>query len=410
MIFAKVARLAALALLGLLLTACASRHGVLIPVDDPAMQGTPVEMLVATTREKVPLEDNLFSGGRGNRLAFADIVVSIPKDPTRRVGEVRWPSVSPGDPARDFVTRRAAVIDMPTALRTFHRMVGTVPGRRVLVFVHGYNNRFEDAVFRFAQFVHDAQAPVVPVLFTWPSRGSALAYGYDRESTTWSRNALEDLLTALAADPSVGEVAILAHSMGNVVTLEALRQMGIRNGRVPPKITNVMLAAPDVDVDIARESILDMGRNRPKITLFVSQDDRALGISRRIWGDSARLGAINPDMEPYRSELEQAQITTLNLTGLRTDDPFNHAKFAQSPQVVQIIGKQLQGGQVLTDSRVGLGDVIVQVTTGAAATVGKAAGLALSAPVAVIDPYTRGSFEEQVKDLGRTAAEGVPTQ
>jgi esterase/lipase superfamily enzyme len=33
----------------------------------------------------------------------------------------------------------------------------------VLVFVHGFNNRFEDAVYRFAQIVHDTRADVVPV-------------------------------------------------------------------------------------------------------------------------------------------------------------------------------------------------------------------------------------------------------
>ena len=30
------------------------------------------------------------------------------------------------------------------------------PGRNLLVFIHGFNNRFDDAVFRFAQIVHDA--------------------------------------------------------------------------------------------------------------------------------------------------------------------------------------------------------------------------------------------------------------
>src|SRR6185312_8253 len=156
--------------------------------------------------------------------------------------------------------------------------------------------------------------PVVPVLFTWPSRGSILAYGYDRESNTYSRNALETTLRALASDPDVGEISILAHSMGNWVTLEALRQMAIRDGRVAPKIKNVLLAAPDVDVDLFRESILDMGKVHPNFTLFVSQDDRALAISRRIWGDAVRLGAIDPDQEPYRSALQQADITVLNLT------------------------------------------------------------------------------------------------
>jgi esterase/lipase superfamily enzyme len=278
-----------------------------------------------------------------------------------------------------------------------------VPQRRVLVFIHGFNNRFDDAVFRFAQIVHDAGTPVVPVLFTWPSRGSVLAYGYDRESNTYSRNALESTLKTLASDPAVGEISILAHSMGNLVTLEALRQMAIRDGRIAPKIRNVLLAAPDVDVDLFREAILDMGKSRPGFTLFLSQDDRALAISRRIWGD-VRLGAIDPEQEPYRSNLESAGITVLNLSGLRTGDPLNHSKFAQSPEVVRIIGRELAEGQTLTDSRVGVGDRIIQVTAGAAAAVGTAAGLAVSAPVAVIDPHTRENLKGHVENLGQAVS------
>jgi esterase/lipase superfamily enzyme len=98
----------------------------------------------------------------------------------------------------------------------------------------------------------------------------------------------------------VGEISILAHSMGNSLALETLRQMAIRDGRVAPKIRNVLLAAPDVDVDLAREAIIDMGpkERRPSFTLFVSQDDKALAFSKGIWGGGARLGAINPDAEP----------------------------------------------------------------------------------------------------------------
>ena len=94
-------------------------------------------------------------------------------------------------------------------------MVAVTPGRRVIVFIHGFNNRFDDAVYRFAQIVHDSEVKAVPVMFTWPSRGSVWAYGYDRESTNYSRDALEQLLQVLSKDPSVGEVSVLAHSMGN---------------------------------------------------------------------------------------------------------------------------------------------------------------------------------------------------
>jgi esterase/lipase superfamily enzyme len=389
------------------LSGCASLRGTLVPVADSVPGASKVDMLVATTRMQASDPKEFFSGNRGPELSFAEFTVSIPPEANRKQGEVQWPRSVPGNPATDFVTLKADVIDRTQAAAWFRRTVRAVPQRRVLVFIHGFNNRFDDAVFRFAQIVHDAGTPVVPVLFTWPSRGSVLAYGYDRESNTYSRSGLETTLRTLARDPSVGEISILAHSMGNWVTLEALRQMAIRDRRVAPKIRNVLLAAPDVDVDLFREAIMDMGKERPGFTLFVSQDDRALAVSRRLWGDAVRLGAIDPEQEPYRSEMEQAGITVLNLSKLRSGDPLNHSKYAESPEVVRIIGRELAEGQTLTDSRVGVGDRIIQVTTGAAAAIGTAAGLAVSAPVAVVDPRTRQNFQGHVENFGQTVSGAV---
>ena len=90
---------------------------------------------------------------------------------------------------------------------------------------------------------------------------------------------------------------------------------------------------------------------------------------------------------------------------LKAGDALNHGKFAESPEVVQLIGKRLAEGQTVTDSRVGLGDRIIQVTAGAATAVGTAAGLAISAPVAVIDPRTRESLGGHVEQLGRSASD-----
>jgi esterase/lipase superfamily enzyme len=390
------------------LGACAGLRGVMVPVSGTVAGATQVDMLVATTRKRAdPAE--MFSGDRGPTPAFANITVSIPPPNARQIGEVQWPRQVPGNPATEFVTLKADVIDRNQALAWFHRTLRSTPKRQVLVFIHGFNNRFDDSVFRFAQIVHDSHAPVVPILFTWPSRGSVLAYGYDRESTAYSRNALESLLKAISRDPAVGEISILAHSMGNSLALETLRQMAIRDGRVTPKIRNVLLAAPDVDVDLAREAMIEMGpkANRPAFTLFVSQDDRALAVSRRVWGSEARLGAINPDQEPYRTQLEQANVTVLDLTKLKAGDALNHGKFAESPEVVQLIGKRLAEGQTVTDSRVGLGDRIIQVTAGAATAVGTAAGLAVSAPLAVVDPRTRQSLGGHVENLGRSVSEAV---
>ncbi|WP_244624205.1 MULTISPECIES: alpha/beta hydrolase [unclassified Bosea (in: a-proteobacteria)] len=373
--------------------------GVLTPVASTVPGTSKVTMLVATTRAADPDAGVLFSGERG-KPSYVEMTISLPPDSRRKVGEVQWPSRLPGNPETDFVTLKVDKLDARTGLARLHERVSRVPKRRVMVFVHGFNNRFEDAVYRFAQIVHDSDADVVPVLFTWPSRGSLFAYGYDRESATYSRNALESLLQNLARDPAVGEVSLLAHSMGNWVALESLTQMAVRNRGIPPKIANVMLASPDVDADVFRTQIAEMTGRRPKFTLFVSQDDRALAVSRRVWGGKDRLGAVDPDVEPYKTEFEQDKITVLNLTKLRTGDKLNHGKFAESPEVVKLIGTRLVDGQPITDSRIGLGDRLIEVTGSAAAAVGTAAGIVVSAPVAVIDSQARRNLGDRFEHLG----------
>ncbi|MEP9353619.1 alpha/beta hydrolase [Xanthobacter sp. KR7-65] len=406
-VFGRGQRIVACALLFGALAGCAGRPpGALIPVADTVPGTSRVNMVVATVRERTDGPD-VFNGERARTPSYAEIEVSIPPDGARKAGDVQWPRSIPGNPATDFVTTKLDAMTQEQAVSWFHDRIRRTPGRQALVFVHGYNQRFDDAVFRFAQIIHDSGAPVTPVLFTWPSRGSLLAYGYDRESTSFSRDSLERLLTFMAKDPNVGEISILAHSMGNVVTLEALRQMAIRNGRILPKIKYVMLAAPDVDVDVFYTFFHEIGKpqDRPAFTLFVSQDDRALAVSKRVWGDVPRVGMVNPEQEPFRTEFEKNQINVIDLTKLRTNDPLAHGKFAASPQVVQAIGARLAEGQTMTDSRVGVGEHIIKMTTDAASTVGTAAGLVIAAPVAVVDENTRAHYGQHVNQLGHAVTD-----
>ena len=119
------------------------------------------------------------------------------------------------------------------------------------------------------------------MLFTWPSGGNVTDYVYDRDSAMYSRDALEAVLQALVKDPNVDSISILAHSMGNYLAIESLRQMSIRDRGLSPKIRDVMLASPDIDVDVFRRQIaeIDAGPRPAQFTLFVSRDDRALGLS-----------------------------------------------------------------------------------------------------------------------------------
>ena len=396
--------LAALLILGG--AACAGRpHGVLVATHQRPPGASIVEMMVATTRAPVDEPGVMFGGERGSAPSFADITVSIPPDSVRKVGEVQWPENETPDPMREFTTVDARVLSKEQAIAEFNKRILRTPKRQVLVFVHGFNTRFEEAVYRFAQISHDSDANVVPVLFTWPSRGKLLQYGYDHESASFSRDPLENLLQALARNPNVGEISILAHSMGNWVTLEALRQMAIRDRGLPPKIKNIMLAAPDVDFDVFKRQIMEMGVRPSLFTIFVSRDDEALAVSKRVWGDKPRVGAVDPQAEPYHQVLDRDHIQVVDLTDVSSGggDSLGHTKFAEAPAVVRSIGARLATGQSLNDGGAGVGAKLGMVAAGAASTVGAAAGVAVAAPFAIVDPRTRESLGEHFEAVGEHA-------
>ena len=341
------------------LAGCAGRpaQGVLIPT--AGIAGTSLIPIYAVTNRERSTTDpgEMFGGGRATESSYAAVTVSIPPDSVRTVGEIQWPASLPGNPATDFMTVSADYIDKQRFAAAIAAMAKRTGRSRVLVFVHGFNNRFDDAVYRFAQIVHDSGAPVIPVLFTWPSRGELRlgAYTYDRGSADYSRDALEQLLDTLTSYPSVSEVTVLAHSMGNWIALEALRGRAMRNrlaGTKNDKLRAAMLVAPDVDVDVFRTQIQRMGNARPHMSLFVSQDDDALALSKRLWGNVPRLGDINPDQEPYRTEFAVDGITVYDLTRLaKPGDDAHDRAFTDVTSVVAMIRRRLAQGQAMTERR-----------------------------------------------------------
>ncbi|MFC3691789.1 alpha/beta hydrolase [Chenggangzhangella methanolivorans] len=382
------------------LAACGGRpEGVLTPVTAQTPGASSVDLMAVTTRLATAEPGKLFSGERASKISLTDIRISIPPDQTRQIGDVQWPKKLPPDPSKEFATLAANEVTRDGARAWFKR---EAKGRKhVLLFIHGFNNTYEDAVYRFAQIVHDSGTDAVPVLFTWPSRGSVFAYQYDRESTNYSRDALEETLQTLAKAPEIQDVSILAHSMGSFLTLESLRQMSIRNGRIAPKISNVILAAPDVDVDVFKQQLGEMGpaNARPRFTIFTSTDDRALMVSSRLAGKVPRLGAIDPKAEPYASEFRDANIDAFDLTDVESADKLRHGKFA-SAAVVKAIGGRLVEGQQIADSDLSLGERVGQLTTGVASSAGAAAGAIVSTPLAIIDPRTRRSYGDQWGTVG----------
>lgn len=387
--------LLAVVLSAMMAASCAGRpKGVMTPVAFASQSPTAakVEMLVATTRLASNNPSTLFNGERSPQPSLTDITVSIPAGSGRKIGDVQWPERLPPNTKTDFAVTSVKTLTSAAQGLDWFRQHGN--GGHALVFVHGFNNTYEDAVFRYAQIVHDSGAQVTAIMFTWPSRAKLRDYNYDKESTNFSRTAFENTLRYLARDPSVKDITVLAHSMGTWLAMESLRQMAIRDGRVDPKIVNVILASPDIDVDVFARQFVELSEPRPKFTIFVSQDDRALAASRLISGNVDRLGRIDPAAEPYKSKLERAGITVVDLTKLKTTDSLNHGKFAESPEIVQLIGGRLAKGQTLSGKDIGLLEGATVLVAGTTAAVGAAAATVATAPIDAANAAATGKSRE----------------
>src|SRR5208283_1530032 len=262
--------------------------------------------------------------------------------PTHIPGKIEWASTPPGNPATNFVVRDESSLDDDKAfVQALNAQLAMRPkgSRKVFVFIHGYNTLFAEGLYRFAQVVHDSKAPGVPVLFTWASHGKLEAYVYDNNSATAARDDLEHTLRLVLASDA-DQVNILAHSMGNWVTVEALRQIKISGDlKHADKVGFVFLAAPDIDLDVFKSQMRRFGIPRKPFYIILSQDDRALWLSKFIAGGEGRVGA-----DKNIEELQALGATVIDLTDVTAMDSSNHGKFAQLAAVASELRAVLAHG------------------------------------------------------------------
>lgn len=333
-----------LALLGLLFVgACASIPRSVIGVDGddisardvPGTQIRPI--FVATTRAPASDEAVFYSSERGS-LSFARVDVSVP--PLHQTGKVERAQTLPPDPRKHFVAldphRFAGENDFLSALNA--TLAKQPPGRRnALIFVHGFNTAFDGALFRIAQFAHDIDYPGVVVLFTWPSRGDATEYLYDLSSALTARDDLVHTFSLLSkSNADSGD--IVAHSMGNILTVEALRQ-GVLEGTIglDEKVNHIVLASPDIDIDLFEKQIGKLPVDAYDFYVIISRDDKALALSKFLYGGVARVGAA--EIEAF----DRLGLTVVDLTEIDDGDS-SHTKFAGSPAIVKAIRADLREG------------------------------------------------------------------
>jgi esterase/lipase superfamily enzyme len=175
-------------------------------------------------------------------------------------------------------------------------------------------------------------------------------YVTDRESATYSRDYLERVLNEIAEIPSVRSINLVAHSMGNWLAMETLRQAKLRE-RSPfvAKLNQVVLLAPDIDVDVFRTQLDAVGKLKHPIIVAISRDDLALAASQRIAGDVPRVGNVLIDNPRAQAAIERYGLDIVDLSQVNSSDYLGHSKFADAVPELQNIaasGVSRRGGGV----------------------------------------------------------------
>ncbi len=332
---------AAFALLGVALAGCADKPpaDILLPAASISGGEKTVTVLAATTRGRVQDNPYLFTSDRTGALNYQDYAISIPRN--HAVGQIEWPSGAGGDAATQYVVASSRPLTEPgfaAALRS-ELASGKDHQGSVLVYVHGYYSGHQEAVFRGAELAADlSPAAGAVVVFSWPSRNDLTEYVTDRESATYSRDYLERVLNEIAETPGVRSINLVAHSMGNWLAMETLRQAKLRE-RSPfvQKLNQVVLLAPDIDVDVFRTQLDAIGSLKHPIIVAIARNDLALAASQRLAGDVPRVGNVLIDNPRAEAAIERYGLDVVDLSHVDSRDYLAHSKFADALPELQNI-------------------------------------------------------------------------
>lgn len=321
-----------------------------------------VPVFYGTDRNRIEQATRInYGSDRARRLELGRALVTVPK--SHEVPNIERPWVyrlpftqivlyaEAEDPKKHFTVKEVRALTAEEFQRLVRERLNASKAYKdhALVFIHGFNTSFEHALFRTAQIAYDIKFDGAPFLYSWPSKGalSSQDYSYDRESAGAAEPYLRQFLETVARETGATSVSVIAHSMGNQLLLPVLRDLKYA-APSSVKVSQVILAAPDVDRDafenIAKE-VIGVSRG---VTVLAASNDRALDISRRFWGGVPRAGDV-PSTGPVVIE----GVDTIDITAVSTlIFALNHSGYAETNALLNDIQQLIQTGERPPDKRV----------------------------------------------------------
>jgi esterase/lipase superfamily enzyme len=311
-------------------------------VPAPAPPGEVIEITTyfATNRKLVDNADpaKKYGAEGSSSLSYGRAIITVPS--TRTPGSVTLPKLwkleHEPDPRKHFVLRAVDPLEADPARKEIADKLRSTNSKSILVFVHGYNTSFREAAMRTAQMAHDLQFPGLALFYSWPSASSVIRYWQDEEAAQLSEDILDKLLDDLAKLPAT-HIYIVAHSMGNRIVGQALQSRHTQLAQ----LREVLLAAPDVNVDIFRARIAPKlaAMHGTRTTIYAASSDLALKASKIVHG-FRRVGETIGGVFTYPG-LETIDAST----AASATRAFGHLYIMDSPSVLKDIRAIIERNQ-----------------------------------------------------------------
>lgn len=380
---------------------------------------SPAELAAARTSQSANCRENSESGNGGIKCQFFDIAYVTNRDPiseeailvdfgTTRVNDA---DVSIGVLRNDLVIARTIPEDQPGLVsrascvglgvclpvevllpeasetgfqglgtknagsvqegieeaRQYFAERGTGNSERALVFIHGFNTDFREAVDALTNLMVTARYPSTPFLVSWPSEGRlwendigewrlrhslGLNYEHDRMMITESCVTMHNALSAILSEYGAGQVDLVIHSMGNQLFFEMLNGCGGNQLTWPTSDQEpfrfLVLSAPDVLIDNFEAGLALYESHALKTFIYGTENDLVLRVSRFVnksVGDQTedevnRLGFF--ERPPLNAD-HVNWINTITVDGASQNAPLNHSHFVNTAAVRKDISMILNG-------------------------------------------------------------------
>lgn len=189
-------------------------------------------------------------------------------------------------------------------------------GGKVILYTHGYNESYLETGARIAKIYDASQFDGPMIQYSWPSHRKVLRYATDTTNLELFKPHFTAAVRELALLPEVKDLTLVSHSLGGQLLLHALETIDAESARavasksgpdLSKKITNIIMASPDIDRQIFESiaSLLILNdrqiANGRRITVYSSANDKALGFSH-VFNGYQRLGATGCDDPAIESD------------------------------------------------------------------------------------------------------------